>query len=108
MASLVVAHLTGSKAPACEVFDVAAVPCIRVGRDPFCELRYDPMRDDLVGRLHARIERVSPDAILLVDGQSRNGTFLNHRLLGTAAALAPGDVIQFGAGGPVVRIDILP
>lgn len=109
MARLIVAHLTGSKSPSCETFDLTTAVSLRVGRDPVCELRYDARLDDLVGRVHARIERQSPGGpILLVDCQSRNGTFLNHRLLGQPAVLAPNDVIQFGAGGPVVRIDILP
>lgn len=109
MARVIVTHLTGSKSPSNETFELAAGASIRVGRDPYCELRYDAVRDDLVGRLHARIESGAHGvAPLLIDCRSRNGTFLNHRLVGAPAVLASGDVIQFGAGGPVVRIEVRP
>lgn len=108
MERLIFRHLSGSKAPEVETFRLDGFTMIQIGRDPVCDIRFDAARDDLVGRLHARIERESGEryAFRIVDLASRNGTFLNHRRVRTSAVLAPGDVLQFAPGGPRMEFQI--
>lgn len=110
MERVIFRHLTGSKALEVETFPLADFQTIQIGRDPVCDLRFDPTRDDLVGRMHARVERdpSDPFRFTLIDQDSRNGTFLNRQRIIGPAALSPGDVIQFGPGGPELEFQIDP
>ncbi len=72
-----------------------------MGRERMCNVRFDPERDRVVGRAHARIE-VRADGIYLVDLNSANGTF---RQDGSAVRgeirLSSGERFQLGGeGGP--------
>lgn len=72
-----------------------------LGRERLCNVRFDPERDRVVGRTHARIE-VRADGIFLVDLNSANGTFRGD---GSAVRgeirLNAGDRFQLGGeGGP--------
>lgn len=110
MERIVLRHLSGSKANQVEEFPLAHFKELIVGRDPSSTVKYDPDRDDLVGRQHARIVQDSVNAgeFLITDLGSRNGTFVNkQRIVGTAKVV-PGDVVQFGAGGPEFQFDIEP
>lgn len=110
MERIVLRHLSGSKANQVEEFPLNHVPEVILGRDPSSTVKYDPDRDDLVGRQHARIARDSADPTLfnISDLQSRNGTYVNkQRIVGTAR-LVPGDIIQLGPGGPEVQFDLEP
>lgn len=103
-------HLKGSKSGTVEEFPLAQVTELTLGRDPMAQVRYDPDKDDLVGRQHARIVRdpKDPARFTLTDLNSRNGTFLNKlRVVGTMP-LVPGDVIGLGAGGPEIQFDLDP
>ncbi|HET9530971.1 MAG TPA: trypsin-like peptidase domain-containing protein, partial [Blastocatellia bacterium] len=83
---------------------------VTFGRDPSATVKYDPERDDLVGRQHAKIvqDPADPTQFMIVDLNSRNGTFVNRqRIIGTAR-IVPGDTVQFGAGGPEFQFDIEP
>ena len=103
-------HLKGSKSGSVEEFPLAQVTELTLGRDPMAQVRYDPDKDDLVGRQHARIVRdpKDPTRFTLTDLNSRNGTFLNKlRVVGTMP-LVPGDVIGLGAGGPEIQFDLDP
>ncbi len=83
---------------------------VTVGRDAICEIKYDPERDDLVSRNHARIllDSEEPLEFSVSDLGSRNGTFVNKQRIYGAVKLAPGDVVQFGAGGPELQFDLEP
>ena len=110
MERIVLRHLSGSKANQVEEFPLAHFQELTIGRDPSATVKYDPDRDDLVGRQHAKIVRDSanPNEFLITDVGSRNGTFVNkQRIVGTAKVV-PGDVVQFGAGGPEFQFDIEP
>jgi|SRR6266404_4231444 len=101
MERIVLRHLSGSKANQVEEFPLAHFQELTIGRDPSATVKYDPDRDDLVGRQHAKIVRDSanPNEFLITDVGSRNGTFVNkQRIVGTAKVV-PGDLVQFGAGG---------
>lgn len=110
MERIVLRHLSGSKANQVEEFPLAHFRELTIGRDPSSTVKYDPDRDDLVGRQHARVVRdsASPNEFLITDLGSRNGTFVNkQRIVGTAKVV-PGDVVQFGAGGPEFQFDLDP
>lgn len=110
MERIVLRHLSGSKANQVEEFPLAHFKELIVGRDPSSTVKYDADRDDLVGRQHARLvqDPVNPGEFLITDMGSRNGTFINkQRIVGTAKVV-PGDVVQFGAGGPEFQFDVEP
>ncbi len=110
MERVILRHLKGSKSGSVEEFPLAQVTELTLGRDPMAQVRFDPDKDDLVGRQHARIMKDSkePFRFSLTDLNSRNGTFLNKlRVVGTMP-LVPGDVIGLGAGGPEIQFDLDP
>jgi serine protease Do len=108
--NVILRHLKGSRAGATDTFPLASVADLTLGRDPLAQVLFDPDKDDLVGRQHARITRDPNDPIrfTLTDLDSRNGTFLNRMRITGTVPLAPGDVIQLGAGGPELRFEIDP
>ena len=78
---------------------------IRFGRLPDNEVAFDPHADlDASGR-HAEIRREGGQWVL-VDVGSRNGTLVGGRRV-TRHVLRSGDEIEFGLGGPRVRVEIL-
>ena len=110
MERIVLRHLSGSKANQVEEFPLSHFKELVAGRDPSATVKYDPDRDDLVGRQHAKIAQDpgDPTQFTLTDLNSRNGTYLNkQRIVGTAR-LVPGDLVQFGAGGPEFQFDLEP
>ncbi len=79
----------------------AAPGALLLGRERLCNVRFDPERDRVVGRTHARIE-VRSNGIYLVDLSSANGTFRGD---GTPVRgetlLRSGERFQLGGeGGP--------
>ena len=110
MERIVLRHLSGSKVNQVEEFPLSHFKELTVGRDPMCTVRYDPERDDLIGRKHARIERDAndPSQFLIVDLNSRNGTFVNTRKISGPEKIRQGDVVQFGPGGPQFRFELEP
>jgi predicted component of type VI protein secretion system len=77
---------------------------IRIGRLPENEVAFDPHADlDASGR-HAEIV-AEGGAYVLVDVGSRNGTFVDgHRV--DRLVLRGGEEIEFGPGGPRVRVEL--
>ncbi len=65
-----------------------------VGRRPSSDLVLD--WDDQVSRLHARFERVEDAWVLVDDGLSSNGTFVNEERLSGRRRLNDGDTLRFG------------
>lgn len=108
MERVIFRHLSGSKANQIEEF--VQFHEIVIGRDPAADIRYDPERDDLVGRRHAKITRDEADRyrFTVTDLNSRNGTFVNRQRILSSATIEPGDVLQFGPGGPELRFEIDP
>lgn len=66
-----------------------------VGRQQSSELVLD--WDAQVSRLHARFERVDGGWVVVDDGLSRNGTFVNGERLSDRHRLSDGDSLCFGA-----------
>ena len=110
MERIVLRHLSGSKANQVEEFPLAHFKDLVAGRDPSATVKYDPDRDDLVGRQHAKIAQdpADPTQFTITDLNSRNGTYLNKQRIVGSARLVPGDVVQFGAGGPEFQFDLEP
>jgi hypothetical protein len=107
---LVLRHLNASKAGQVEEFPVENLREIVIGHDPACGVKYDADREDLVGRHHAKllIESSAPLACMVMDLNSRNGTFVNKQRIFAAVRVVPGDVVQLGAGGPEFQFDVDP
>lgn len=78
---------------------------LTVGRDPNCNLRFDPQVDKVVSSKHAYVEQ-KPDGFYLVDNKSTNGTFLNGAQVTERSILRDGDTIQFGKNGPTAVVSI--
>ncbi len=110
MERIVLRHLSGSKANQMEEFPLNHVQELILGRDPSSTVKYDPDRDDLVGRQHARIAQDphDPTQFTVTDLNSRNGTFVNKQRLTGTARLTPGDLVQLGPGGPELQFDVEP
>lgn len=110
MERVILRHLKGSKASQLEEFPLQQFAELTLGRDPNSSVRFDPDKDDLVGRQHARISRdaADPYRFRVQDLNSRNGTFLNKLRVVGEMPLQPGDVIQLGAGGPELQFDLDP
>jgi pSer/pThr/pTyr-binding forkhead associated (FHA) protein len=72
---------------------------LTIGRDPACELA---LTDPEVSRRHARLEAQS-GVVYLRDLESRNGTFLNGKLLRGAVETRAGDEIDVGATRLIVE-----
>src|ERR1700730_6100255 len=110
MQRIVIRHLSGSKANQVEEFPLNHFSEIILGRDPSATVKYDPDRDDLVGRQHAKIaaDPTDPTQFTVTDMNSRNGTYVNKQRITSAAKIAPGDQIQLGPGGPEFQFDLEP
>lgn len=110
MERIVLKHLSGSKANQVEEFPLNHVKELILGRDPSSTVKYDPDRDDLVGRQHAKITQDpnDPSQFIVSDMNSRNGTFVNRQRITGTTRVNPGDVVQLGPGGPEFVFEIEP
>lgn len=78
---------------------------IRFGRLPSNDFAFDPHADLDASGSHAEI-RKEHGRYVLVDVGSRNGTLVNGRPI-QRFMLEGGEEIEFGTGGPRVRVEIL-
>lgn len=103
-------HLSTSKANQVEEFPFKHFKELTIGRDPSCEIKFDPDKEDLISRRHAKIviEKEEPPEFTLSDLGSRNGTFINKQRIFGPAKLVPGDLVQLGAGGPEFKFEVDP
>ncbi len=110
MERMVIKHLSGSRANQVEEFALRHHNELVFGRDNSATVKYDPDRDDLVGRQHAKISKdpSDPNGFILTDLNSTNGTFHNKRRISGAVKLNPGDSVQFGPGGPEFIFEVEP
>ncbi|HMD69999.1 MAG TPA: FHA domain-containing protein [Bryobacteraceae bacterium] len=93
-----------------EEFPVDSLVEAIFGREAGCTVHFDPGRDEMVSRRHAKLAVTSRDplTLTLTDLGSRNGTFVNHHRIQGEVRLAPGDRVQLGAGGPEFEVDVFP
>ena len=66
-----------------------------VGRAPGSDIQLP--WDDAVSRRHARFERAGEDWMVVDDGMSSNGTFVNEEQVSGKRRLRDGDVVRAGA-----------
>jgi pSer/pThr/pTyr-binding forkhead associated (FHA) protein len=88
-----------SKAGTSQELPVGKFPNVTIGRDPSCEVAFDPDKDDLVSRAHTKIS-VEADNFWIGDLGSCNGTYVNTQRVSGRVKLMPGDIVQLGPGGP--------
>ncbi|HVF28360.1 MAG TPA: FHA domain-containing protein, partial [Pyrinomonadaceae bacterium] len=74
------------------------------GRDPaVCDILFDQTEWPMVSRRHSEFRLVEGEWHL-GDNNSSFGTFLNGQRVAQSVAVRAGAEIQFGAGGPVMRV----
>jgi pSer/pThr/pTyr-binding forkhead associated (FHA) protein len=106
---ILVKHMHAAKSGQVEEFPVAQRRELTIGRDPSCDLKFDP-DNDLVSRRHAKIttSATDPADYTIEDLGSRNGTFVNNQRIFGPVKLNCGDLIRLGPGGPEFEFDITP
>lgn len=98
-------HLAGSRRGQRQEFP--ADKRVRFGRHPECEVSFDPHRDIDASSRHAelRVVESGDPPWVLVDLGSSNGTYADgHRVTETPIARGTPVSIEFGPGGPRVRM----
>ena len=86
--------------------ELAATTRARFGRHPDCEVSFDAHRDIDASSRHAEL-RPAERAWVLVDLGSSNGTFVDgQRVTELAVVAGIAHTIEFGPGGPRVRLFI--
>ncbi len=110
MERMIIKHLSGSKANQVEEFALKHHNELIFGREDNSTVKYDPDRDDLVGRQHAKIQLDpnDPNGFIISDLSSRNGTFVNNTKITMPTKITAGDVVQFGPNGPKFQFDVEP
>ncbi|HKF47732.1 MAG TPA: FHA domain-containing protein [Terracidiphilus sp.] len=110
MHRILIRHTSGIRANQVDDFPAQDFREIVAGRDQAATVRFDPDREDLVSRQHARIypDPQHSGELLINDMQSRNGTFLNRQRIQVASRIHHGDVVQLGPGGPEFRVELDP
>ncbi|MBW2462761.1 MAG: FHA domain-containing protein [Deltaproteobacteria bacterium] len=78
---------------------------ISFGRMPDCDVAFDAEADLDASGHHADVRRLA-DGWHVIDGESRNGTWLNGQKV-QRAVLSSGDELEFGMGGPRLKVEIL-
>ncbi|MEA2173416.1 MAG: transport system ATP-binding/permease protein [Blastocatellia bacterium] len=87
--------------PAEHAFDLETV---RIGRDPSaCQIVFDQTEWPMVSRKHAEF-RLRQGRCQVVDTNSSFGTYLNGSRVTEPVTVEAGAQVQFGAGGPVLRV----
>jgi ABC transport system ATP-binding/permease protein len=75
----------------------------RCGRDPACEVHFDPAVYPKVSGLHARLER-GPAGLVLTPLSQSNKTLLNDQPIDGPVKVKVGDRVRLGFTGPIVEI----
>jgi pSer/pThr/pTyr-binding forkhead associated (FHA) protein len=102
---VVIDHIAGSRRGQRQEFP--ADNRVRFGRHPECEVSFDPHRDIDASSRHAelRVAERAGTGWVLVDLGSSNGTYADgHRVTETPIARGVAISIEFGPGGPRVRM----
>src|SRR5207253_2402 len=77
---------------------------VRVGRDPaVCHYFFPQDQWPMVSRKHAEF-RLQQGRCLVADSNSRFGTFVEGQRIGELVEVRVGSHVQFGAGGPILRV----
>jgi S1-C subfamily serine protease len=95
--------LDGAREGLSRTYDASRV---NVGRHPDADLQFHPDRDRQVSTYHAVLAR-DEDGWFVRDLDSRNGTLVDGEPAEGDHRLEDGDLIQFGGGGPTIRVELL-
>ena len=99
---VVIDHVAGSRRGQRQ--ELAANGRIRFGRHPDCEVSFDPHKDIDASSRHAELRSVDSGWVL-VDLGSSNGTYVEgHRVTETPINPAVPIAVEFGPGGPRIRL----
>jgi hypothetical protein len=103
---IVVDHLQGSRRGQRQEFPAGRR--ISIGRHPKCDVTFDAHRDLDASSRHAEL-READDRYVLTDVGSSNGTFVGGHRVGEVV-LEPEQpvVVEFGPGGPQLRVWVGP
>ena len=85
-------------------FEFEAGP-ILMGRNPACQLQFDPHQDILVSGHHCEVFQ-QENAWFVRDTNSKHGTLLNGQTLTAPPPLNDGDSLQLGRNGPELRVGL--
>src|SRR6266851_5470297 len=81
-----------------------ATEVVRVGRDPaVCHYFFPQDQWPMVSRKHAEF-RLQGGRCLVADSNSRFGTFVEGQRIAEPVEVRVGTHVQFGAGGPILRV----
>lgn len=80
---------------------------IVVGRAAACTIPLRTVADTIVSKRHALVTFASDGTATVADLGSKNGTYLNGRLVDGVAALALGDRLMLGWEGPLLEVRVL-
>ena len=101
---VVVDHVAGSRRGQRQ--ELPADRRVQFGRHPECEVSFDPHKDIDASSRHAELRAVDAGWVL-VDLGSSNGTYVEgHRVTEAPMARDAAVMIEFGPGGPRVRLFI--
>jgi hypothetical protein len=99
---IVVDHIKGSRRGQRQEFTAAAR--LSIGRHPKCDVPFDAHRDLDASSRHAEL-RPDGDKFVLCDVGSSNGTFVGgNRVSEVTLENGAPIVVEFGAGGPQLRV----
>jgi ABC-type multidrug transport system ATPase subunit/predicted component of type VI protein secretion system len=77
---------------------------VLIGRDPaVCHYFFSQEQWPMVSRKHAEF-RLSEGRVTVVDANSRFGTFVNGQQISAPVEVRVGAQVQFGSGGPILRV----
>ena len=99
---IIVDHIKGSRRGQRQMFpDVAR---LSIGRHPKCDVSFDAHRDLDASSRHAEL-RQEGERYVLCDVGSSNGTFVGgNRVSEVAVEVGEPIVVEFGGGGPQLRV----
>jgi outer membrane protein OmpA-like peptidoglycan-associated protein len=80
---------------------------IRIGRDDFNDITFDPENETEVSGRHALIT-LRGDIFVIEDLKSLNGTYVNGKRITEPFSLTDGDEIEFAPGGPKLVFSTKP
>jgi len=77
---------------------------VLIGRDPaVCHYFFSQEQWPMVSRKHAEF-RLGEGQVTVLDANSRFGTFVNGRQISAPVEVRVGAQVQFGTGGPILRV----
>ena len=96
---------SGKKNNQVEEFDFSKSE-LSIGREASSDIQFDPETELSVSREHGKIIKKADDLFVIVDNNSRNGTYVNGKKVNGTVLLNPGDEIQLGVNGPKFIFDL--